>query len=72
MMRTLLGYAVLAIIGYFVLKLLFGLLGVAISLLVTLVWLAAIGFAFYLILKVISPDAARRVKDAISGRRTAA
>lgn len=72
MLRTLVGYAILVILGYFALKLVFGLLGFAFSLLMMLVWLAAIGFIFYLALKLISPDAARRVKDAISGRRTAA
>ena len=72
MLRTLLGYAILAILGYFALKLVFGLLGFAFSLVMMLLWLAAIGFVFYLALKLISPDTARRVKDAIGGRRTAA
>lgn len=71
-MRTLVGYAILAILGYFALKLVFGLLGFAFSLIMMLLWLAAIGFVFYLALKLISPDTARRVKDAIGGRRTAA
>lgn len=72
MLRTLVGYAILAILGYFALKLVFGLLGFAFSLIMMLLWLAAIGFVFYLALKLISPDTARRVKDAIGGRRTAA
>lgn len=72
MLRTLIGYAILAVLGYFALKLAFGLLGVAFSLLMTLLWLAAIGLVFYLALKLISPEAARKVKDAIGGRRTAA
>jgi len=68
MLRKLLGYAILAIAGFFALKLLFGLLGFAFSLLMTLLWLAAIGFAFYLALKLISPDTARRVREMISGK----
>ncbi|GBD31444.1 hypothetical protein HRbin33_00396 [bacterium HR33] len=72
MLRTLLGFAVLAVIAYVALKLLFGLLGFAISLFMTLLWLAAIGFVIYLILKAVSPETARRVKEVISGRRTAA
>lgn len=72
MLRTLVGYAILAVLGYFALKLAFGLLGFAFSLLMTLLWLAAIGFVAYLGLKLISPDTARRVKEAIGGRRTAA
>ncbi|MBI3981671.1 MAG: hypothetical protein HY337_02085 [Gemmatimonadetes bacterium] len=67
MFRTLLGYALLAIAGFIALKLLFGLLGFAFSLLMTLLWLAAIGFVFYLALKLISPDTARRVREMIRG-----
>ncbi len=72
MFRTLLGFAALAVIAYLALKLIFGLLGFAISLLMTLAWLAAIGFVVYLVLKVVSPGTARRVKEVISGRRSAA
>jgi hypothetical protein len=68
MLRTILGYAVIAIIGFFAIKLLFGLLGFAITLLVNLLWLAAIGFVLYLVLKVISPSTAQRVHDTIKGR----
>jgi predicted lipid-binding transport protein (Tim44 family) len=67
-MRTILGYAVIAIIGFFAIKLVFGLLGFAISLLVNLLWLAAIGFVFYLILKVISPATAQKIHDAVKGK----
>jgi hypothetical protein len=68
MLRTLLGYAILAVIAYVVLKLFFGLLGFAFSLLITLAWLAAIGFACYLVLKLIAPNVARRVHETIAGR----
>ena len=43
MIRTLFGYAVLAVIGFIALQLVFGLLGFAVSLLMKLVVLAAIG-----------------------------
>ena len=69
MLRTLLGYAVLAVIAYVVLKLFFGLLGFAFSLLMMVLWLAAIGFVCYLVLKLIAPNTARRVHEAISGRQ---
>lgn len=72
MLRALFGYAIIAVIAFLALKLLFGLLGFAVSLVFTLLWLAAIGFVFYLVLKVINPDAARRVREAISGRRNVA
>ncbi|MBI4421350.1 MAG: hypothetical protein HY560_11045 [Gemmatimonadetes bacterium] len=68
MFRTLLGYAVLAVIGFLALKLIFGLLGFVFSLAMTLLWLAAIGFIFYLVLKLISPDTARRVREVVTGR----
>jgi hypothetical protein len=68
MLRTLVGYAILAVVGFVVLKLLFGLLGFAITLLINLVILAAIGFLLYGLLKLISPDIARRVHETISGR----
>jgi hypothetical protein len=68
MVRTLAGYSVIAIIGIVVLKLIVGLLGFAFSLLMSLLWLAAIGLAFYFILKVISPNTARRVREMIRGR----
>ena len=67
-MRTILGYAVIAIIGFFAIKLVFGLLGFAISLLINLLWLAAIGRVFYLILKVISPGTAQKIHDAVKGK----
>ena len=70
MVRTLAGYSVLAIIGIVALKLIVGLLGFAFSLLMSLLWLAAIGLVFYFILKVISPNTARRVRDMISGKET--
>ena len=67
MVRTLAGYSVLAIIGIVALKLIVGLLGFAFSLLTSLLWLAAIGFVFYFILKVISPTTAQKVRDMIRG-----
>ncbi len=69
MVRTLLGYSVLAIFGFLALKLVLVLLGFAFSLLMSLLWFAVLGFVFYLILKVISPDTARRVREAIRGKR---
>ena len=65
MLRTILGYAVLAVVGIVALKLLFGLLSIAFSLFWALLWLAFLGFIFYLILKVISPKTAQRVRDSI-------
>ena len=68
MIRTLVGYAAVGVIGFVVVKLLFSIVGLALSLLWTLLWLAAIGFLFYLVLKLINPDAARRVREKVSGQ----
>lgn len=68
-MRTILGYAVLAFVAFFALKLGLALLGIAISLFWNLLWLAAAGFLIYLVLRVVSPATAERVHDAIVGKR---
>ncbi len=68
MIRTLTGYAVVGVVAIIVLKLLFGVIGFALSLVWTLFWLAAIGFLFYLVLKIVSPDTARRVREKVAGR----
>ncbi len=68
MIRTLVGYAAVGVIGFVVVKLHFSIDGLARSLLWTLLRLAAIGFLFYLVLKLINPDAARRVREKVSGR----
>ena len=67
-MRTILGYAVIAIIGFFAIKVVFGLFGFAITLLINLLWLAAVGFVLYLVLKVISPGTAQKIHDAVKGK----
>jgi len=67
MFRTFVGYSVLAVIGFVMLKLVLGVFGFAFSLLWQLLWLAALGFVFYLIIKVVSPNTARRIREVIRG-----
>lgn len=67
MVRAVVGYSVLAVLGIVALKLLFGLLGLAFKLIWALLWLAALGFIFYLIIKIISPSTARKVRETIQG-----
>ncbi len=67
MVRAIVGYSVLAVIGIVALKLLFAVLGMAFQLIWAVLWLAALGFIFYLIIKIVSPSTARRVKDTIRG-----
>ena len=71
MVRTLVGYSIVAVIGVVALKMALGLLGFVFSLLSSLLWFAAIGFVIYMVLKVISPDTASRIKENIRGTETA-
>ena len=65
MVRTLAGYTIVAVIGIVAIKLVLGLLGLVFSLMGTVLWLAAIGFVLYLILKIVSPNTARRVREKV-------
>ncbi len=69
MFRSILGFAIFAVVAWLGLKILFGLLGGLIAIAGTILWLAALGFLFYLVLRVISPSTADRLRDMIKGRR---
>jgi len=71
MFRSILGFAVLAVVAWLGLKLMFGILGSLFGLAMTVLWLAAIGFLFYLALRLISPSTADKVRDMIKGRPAA-
>ena len=68
MIRSLVGYATFAVLGVFAIKLAFKLLGMAVGLFWTLMWLAFVGFVFYLILRLVSPSVADRVQEMIKGK----
>ena len=68
MFRSILGFAVLAVVAWLALKIFFGLLSGLMGLAMTLLWLAAIGFVVDLVLRVISPGTANKVRDMIKGR----
>ena len=70
MVRALVGYAVLAIVGIIAIKFLLAAVGIVWQLAWAVIWLALLGFIFYLILKVISPKTARKVKDAVRGEQS--
>ena len=72
MFRSVLGFAIFAVLVWIGLKIIFGLLGGLMSILMTVLWLAAIGFIFYVVLRVISPSTADRVRNTIRGKRDAA
>ena len=72
MFRSIVGFALLAVVAWFALNLILGLFGFVIGLAMKLVWLAAIGFLFYLALRLISPSTADKLRDAIKGRPSGA
>ena len=72
MFRSVLGFAIFAVLVWIGLKIIFGLMGTVMSILMTVLWLAAIGFIFYVVLRVISPATAERVRDTIRGKRDTA
>ncbi|HKV75949.1 MAG TPA: hypothetical protein VJN95_15625 [Gemmatimonadales bacterium] len=71
MFRSLIGFAVFAVLAMFAIKFVFGLIGFAIGIFGSLLYLAAVGFIIYLILRVVSPSTADRVRDTIRGKSTA-
>lgn len=68
MFRSVIGFAVFAVLAWFALKIVFGILGGLIGLAMTVLYLAAIGFMLYLVLRVISPGTADKIRDMIRGR----
>ena len=72
MFRSIVGFALLAVVAWFALNLILGLFGFVVGLAMKLLWLAAIGFLFYLALRLISPRTADKLRDAIKGRPSGA
>ncbi len=68
MFRSVLGFAVFAVLAWLGLKVVFSVLGGLIGLAMTVLWLAAIGFIIYLVLRVVSPGTAEKIRDMIKGR----
>ncbi|HVH69342.1 MAG TPA: hypothetical protein VM716_15845 [Gemmatimonadales bacterium] len=68
MFRSIFGFAVFAVLAWLGLKLVFAVLGGLIGLAMTVLWLAALGFIFYLVLRVVSPSTADKVREMIKGR----
>jgi uncharacterized membrane protein (DUF4010 family) len=69
MFRSILGFAIFAVLVWLGLKVVFGLLGWVFGLAMWVLWIAAIGFFIYLVLRIISPSTAEKVKEAIKGKR---
>lgn len=68
MLRKILSFALFAVIVWLVLQIAFGILGTVMGLAITVLWLAGLGYLFYLVLRVFSPSTAAKLREAISGR----
>jgi hypothetical protein len=68
MLRKILGFAVLAFVALLVFKIALGLVGVLFGLTISVLVLACMGYALYLILRVVSPATAAKVRETIRGR----
>jgi hypothetical protein len=73
MFRTIFSIGLVAIVGLFFLKLAFGIFGAFFALLLMLLWwavkIAIIGALIYLVIRIFSPDTARRMKERWSNSR---
>jgi hypothetical protein len=69
MIRSLLGFALFAVVTVFVLKLVFTLFGLVVGLIGAVLWLAFVGFMIYMVLKLFAPATAARVREMIAGER---
>lgn len=67
MIRNLLGFALFAVVTLVLLKVVFGLFGLVLGLLGTVLWFAFVGFVIYMLLKVFAPGTAARVREMIAG-----
>jgi hypothetical protein len=65
------GFAGVAVVALLALRLLGWLFGFAISLFMTLVWLAFWGFVIYLVLRIFAPGLADRVRETVRGKPAA-
>jgi len=63
-----LGFAALAVVAMIAIKFIFSIFGIIVSLFMALLWFAFVGFLIYMLLRVVSPSTADRVKEMISGK----
>lgn len=71
MFRTIFSVGILAILGLFALKFVFGIFGWLVTLLLWLFFIALkialVGAVIYLIIRIVSPDTARRLREKFNG-----
>ena len=71
MIRTIFAVGAMAIVGVLAMKLMFGIFGLFVGLFGLLLWwaikIAIIGLIVYVIIRIISPNTAQKIKDNVSG-----
>lgn len=67
MVRTVGGFAVLAVVAMIGFKLLMGVFGALVGLLMTIIWWAFLGFVVYTLLKIFAPGVASKIRETIRG-----
>ena len=68
MFRSILGFALFAVVAFIALKVVLGLFGFALGIAMMLLVWAAFGFLIYLAIRVISPSTATKIREMIRGR----
>ena len=71
MLRTIFSIGLFAVLGLIALKFIFGIFGIAVTLFIVLLSIALkialVGLVLYLIIRIVSPDTARRLRERWSG-----
>ena len=68
MLRTLAGFALFAVVAIVAFKLLLGLFGAFVGVLMSVLWFAFLGWLVYLALKILAPETAARLREMITGK----
>jgi hypothetical protein len=72
MLRTIFSIGLFAVLGLIALKFIFGIFGVLVGMFIGLFFLALkialVGLAIYFVIRIVSPDTARRLRERWSGR----
>ena len=68
MFRKIIGFAIVACLAWLGIMFMFSIFAGMVRLAGTVLWLAALGFMVYLVLRVVSPSTADKVRDMIKGR----
>ncbi len=67
MVRNVTGFAVFAFLAMIAFKILAGVFGALLGLLMTVLWWALVGFVIYTIIKIVAPGTARKLRETIRG-----